>query len=69
MLTAIPGAPPGWAVSSDICSGMPIERGRNTGGKDLADMRDNGRDVSQDNGQDNGGRDNGMVRTLQAIGR
>jgi hypothetical protein len=72
MLTAIPGAPPGWAVSNDICSGMPIEAGRNTGSEHLADMRDNGRDVSQDNGRDNGqdnGQDNGMVRTLQAIGR
>jgi len=40
----------------------------NSGGEDLAYMRDNGRDVSQDNGQDNG-QDIRMVRTLQAVGR
>ena len=58
MLTAIPGDPPGLVVGIDICSG------RNSGGEDLANMRDNGRDVSQDNGQDIR-----MVRTLQAVGR
>ena len=56
MLTAIPGDPPGWVVGNDICSGMPIEAGRNPGGEDLAGMRDNGQDIR-------------MVRTLQAVGR